>query len=108
MPQRSLCPHNIGGAGARESAVTQGGAMGISLHIHSLSKTFPGQVALRDVALDIEEGEIHALVGQNGSGKSTLIKILAGFHQPDANHAGNRQLSTNSAIVSVPSVSPPR
>ena len=63
-----------------------GGAMGITLHIHSLSKTFPGQVALRDVALDIEEGEIHALVGQNGSGKSTLIKILAGFHQPDANH----------------------
>jgi ribose transport system ATP-binding protein len=60
--------------------------MGITLHIHSLSKTFPGQVALRDVALDIEEGEIHALVGQNGSGKSTLIKILAGFHQPDANH----------------------
>ncbi|MEY3640533.1 MAG: high-affinity D-ribose transport protein superfamily, atp bind [Actinomycetota bacterium] len=60
--------------------------MGSTLHIHSLSKTFPGQVALRDVALDIEEGEIHALVGQNGSGKSTLIKILAGFHQPDANH----------------------
>ncbi|MBU3703704.1 MAG: sugar ABC transporter ATP-binding protein, partial [Ilumatobacteraceae bacterium] len=59
--------------------------MGITLHIHSLSKTFPGQVALRDAALDVEEGEIHALVGQNGSGKSTLIKILAGFHQPDAN-----------------------
>jgi ribose transport system ATP-binding protein len=48
-----------------------------------VSKTFTGQMALRDVSLDLNYGEVRALVGQNGSGKSTLIKLLAGYHQPD-------------------------
>ncbi|CAM5707652.1 Sugar ABC transporter ATP-binding protein OS=Streptomyces alboniger OX=132473 GN=CP975_27910 PE=4 SV=1 [Streptomyces alboniger] len=54
------------------------------LSITGLSKRFGGTQALRDVDLDIAQGEIHALVGPNGSGKSTLIKILAGYHQADA------------------------
>ena len=48
------------------------------------SKTFGGRTVLSDVDLEIRPGEIHGLVGQNGSGKSTLIKILAGYHGPDA------------------------
>lgn len=53
------------------------------LEIESLSKTFPGQIALDRATLSIGKGEIHALVGQNGSGKSTLIKLLTGYHSPD-------------------------
>ena len=53
------------------------------VEIRSLSKTYPGQRALIDVDLEIQPGEVRALVGQNGCGKSTLIKILAGYHEPD-------------------------
>jgi ribose transport system ATP-binding protein len=53
------------------------------LLVESLSKTFPGTKALDQLGLEVQRGEVHALVGQNGSGKSTLIKVLAGFHQPD-------------------------
>lgn len=53
------------------------------LRIEGLSKTFPGQQVLFDVDLDVDAGEVHAIVGHNGSGKSTLVKILAGYHRPD-------------------------
>jgi len=55
-----------------------------TLQLANVSKSFGGVHALRDVSLTVEPGEIHGLVGQNGSGKSTLIKILAGYHAPDA------------------------
>lgn len=54
-----------------------------ALSISHLSKTFPGQMALRDASLEVAPGEVHALVGQNGSGKSTLIKVLCGYHEAD-------------------------
>jgi ribose transport system ATP-binding protein len=53
------------------------------LRIDSLSKSYPGQLALDHAQLTVFPGQIHALLGQNGSGKSTLIKALSGFHKPD-------------------------
>ncbi len=50
------------------------------LRMKSITKTFPGVRALNDVCFDVEEGEIHALVGENGAGKSTLMNILSGVY----------------------------
>ncbi|MFK7891187.1 MAG: sugar ABC transporter ATP-binding protein [Granulosicoccus sp.] len=55
-----------------------------ALEIRHFSKRFGGSLALDDVSLSIRRGEVHGLLGSNGSGKSTLIKILSGFHQPEA------------------------
>lgn len=54
------------------------------LEMRGISKRFGPTVALLDVELRVEAGEIHALVGENGAGKSTLMKVLSGAVAPDA------------------------
>lgn len=52
----------------------------VLLEMKNITKTFPGVKALDNVNLKVEEGEIHALVGENGAGKSTLMNVLSGVY----------------------------
>ncbi len=54
--------------------------MAALLEMRQITKTFPGVRALDQVSFSVEEGEIHALVGENGAGKSTLMKVLSGIY----------------------------
>ena len=54
------------------------------LRIAGLAKRFGGIVATDDVALDVPEGELHAVIGPNGAGKTTLIAQLSGQLMADS------------------------
>jgi putative multiple sugar transport system ATP-binding protein len=60
---------------------------GTILEMRGITKTFPGVKALDGVSLRVEDGEIHAIVGENGAGKSTLMKVLAGEY-PHGSYEG--------------------
>ncbi len=56
----------------------------MSIEVRGLSKAFDGHPVLRDVSLDIPDGELVALLGPSGCGKTTLLRIIAGLEAPDA------------------------
>src|ERR1700678_2761432 len=73
-----------------------------ALEVHGLCKTFGATRALLPLVLRVARGEVHALVGENGSGKSTFIKLLSGYHHPDAGEVlvGGQRLAPGSAASS--------
>jgi ribose transport system ATP-binding protein len=68
------------------------------LALTGVSKEFPGVKALNNVHFDLNEGEVHAIVGENGAGKSTLMKILSGIYKKDAG-----DITYKGKSVSIPS-----
>ncbi len=54
------------------------------LSIENLTKSFGGLVAVHEVSLSIEKGEIVGLIGPNGAGKTTLMNLISGYHKADS------------------------
>src|SRR6202167_1703237 len=57
------------------------------LRICRVAKTFGKNVVLRDISLDVAEGEFLTILGESGSGKTTLLRIIAGFESASAGEA---------------------
>ena len=53
-----------------------------AMELSGVTKRFGSVIALQDITIQVNPGEVHCLLGDNGAGKSTLIKILSGVHRP--------------------------
>ena len=66
----------------------------LAVELQGIWKRFPGVIANSNINLKVEQGSVHAIVGENGAGKSTLMKILYGMQRADEG-----TISVNGKIV---------
>lgn len=59
----------------------------MEIRIHNLTKVYHEERGIRSINLEVEKGELVALIGHNGAGKSTLLKVLSGWLLPDSGQA---------------------
>ena len=76
--------------------------MGTAIRLDGVTKRFGDVTAVRDAALEVEGGEILALLGPSGCGKTTLLRTIAGFERPDAG-----TIEVGGRIVAGPTWAPP-
>jgi ribose transport system ATP-binding protein len=72
------------------------------LRVSGISKHFGGTQALNNVGMEVNAGEIVALLGENGAGKSTLIKILAGVYSLDQGEVTYRGVDATRSLRRLP------
>ena len=68
------------------------------LVMEHITKEFPGVKALDNVNLEVQRGEIHALIGENGAGKSTLMNVLSGQY-PYGSYTGTVTMRVKSVSL---------
>ena len=62
------------------------------INVNNLTKSFNNIDAIKNLTININEGEIYGLLGSNGAGKSTTINILLGFLKPDSGHVSINEI----------------
>ncbi len=73
------------------------------LSLLHLTKTFGAQAAVRDVTLEVRDGELMCLLGPSGCGKTTTLRMIGGFALPDA---GDIQINDRSVVALPPEKRP--
>jgi len=69
--------------------------MSVSVQLNHITKAFDTTLAVNDISLTIESGELFFLLGPSGCGKSTLLRVIAGFYKPDTGRLlfGEREMN---------------
>lgn len=73
----------------------------LALEVKSVSKSFGSTIAVKNLSLNVEQGQIHGLLGPNGSGKTTLMKMILDLVTPDSGQLTVYGLEPNKDPISV-------